>query len=1213
MKKIISSFLALLMLLTVANSITFADNATLTTINITDVKDSIKKLGRASDTDSGIALDWTASGIEFTADCSGDVALKIQASCSSPQSNAHENDKDCYYTVYIDGVRQSNRLRVMNGTFTVKIAENLDYGNHTFKIVKMTEAVNAQTVIQSILLNGELTEKPAESDYIIEAIGDSITSGHSAVAIGIADSQRSRFSDGTRTYAYITAENFGAEARVISQSGQTMTSMYSNYQKERFKDSVGTFDFSSVKKPTVVVIGLGTNDLANKNNANVEYWYNKLSDFVKLIREGYNDNSIPFVFVHDMISNGNLRYYVSQAFEQLRSEQADLQAENPDVVYGGFYMTNGAYNGGHPRQSGHSYTARRLTQLLVNEGIIPISALKSDATVSLDSTGKTESLFNGFDSDITVPDGVTYSKVSPLDPSDSGNSEKFSAKFTADGTQSESTVSLGSIPAADFSNYKTKGISFYINYKDNSDYTGVENPVKTKAYLTIKSSDQSFKQVINAEDGVTAKVTLNWEDLSEGGVYAYQRMIYQQTRPEIKLTFCEGSYEYTIDNLKILYNDYGMSTNSASAYTEITEQLPIIGVTDNFDIPTETVTTTTTNPAMGDNTYVTLYDADKTVNSAEYTYSGTKTAPSITSDSGLPYNTSTSSSKLLKYSGAGNYSNPTIEFTGDSISNAVQDSIGVRIWVAADTASPAGNRSGILFSFYDSVNEKYYCATQWGGSKVGITTEGAWYSVFWSDFSSNGNLLSIGAAGGTVKANEVYKNFTKIKLSSGVNASGSWAGLVNNNIYIDDLQLIYPKDYTPSETATATTVTTATTKSETTDLPGTKTLYTMDPDSRPSSAAMTSRDNYVSYTELSGNYAMQITRSGSRGSWQDQAVGFSLPLSEMKELGTPKSLEFNIWTDSGNVYIGQIFYAKNITNNANSTNSTASVGSITPSTTVKKVILDLTSTEALQALENDYAYICLRNSWSGNNTCTYAYIDDVVYKYEATSVKVTVDGIEQTVSGDSFTLPNSTEKGFIGYFDGETLHDAGEVISLDKDLSFTSITVGEVKMQTGAAMRLNNVTGIRYYTTVDTAKINSLKSAGYTVSMGTLISPENLLNGEELTLNASAQKVDVKYTSNEYYTDDTGFKGIVGSLANIREKNINRKFVGRGYITVSLGDYSKTVYAEYSESSVANNTRTIASLAKSVSEDTAYYNSLSDEFKVIVDRFVSYYDAESEF
>ena len=1204
MKKLLSSLLSILMLVTVIGSISFADNATLTSYNVIDIKDNIKKLGRASDTKEGIALDWTASGIEFNANCAGDVALKIQASCSSPDSNAHDNDKDCYYTVYIDGVRQNNILSVMNGTFTVKIAEGLDTGDHTFKVVKMTEAVNAKTVVQAIELNGTFGEKPAASKYIIEAIGDSITSGHSSTAIGISDTARSRFSDGTRTYAYLTAENLGAEARVISQSGQTMSGMYSNYQKERFNDTAGTFKFSSVQKPNVVLIGLGTND----KERTVDYWYEWLNKYIKLIRDGYKDNSISFVFVHDMISNGNLRANVSQAFAKIRKEQAALQAKNPNETYGGFYMVNGHYDGGHPRQAGHSYTARRVTQLLVNKGIIPIEALKSDATATLTATNKTESMFKDFDSTVTAPSGVTYSKVSPLDPDDADSETAAAAKFVADGTQSESTVSLGSI--SDYANYATKGISFYINYKNTGD-------TFEKPYLYIKGGDQTYKQVLDVKEGVTTKVTLDWEDMSSAGVYVYQRMLFQGSKPEFSLYFGTGTYEYTIDNLKVLYNDYKVTTNSNSTYKEITAPLTVTGVTDNFDIPTEEVTTTTTDPATANNTYITLYDVDSDTNDVTFTASGTKSAPVITSDAGLPYNTSTNSAKMLKYQGGSNYSNPTITFEGDAISDQIQDSIGVRVWIAADKASPAGNRSGVLFSFYDSVNDKYYCATQWGASKVGITTEGAWYSVFWSDFSKSGNLLAIGAGNGTVKASDVYKNFTKLRVSSGVNGNGSWSTLVDNNIYLDDLQLIYPEDYTPSETATKSTVsTTTTTKVTTPEVPGEKVLYTMDSGSRPSSALVTSREGYVNYVEVDGDYAMQITRTGSKGTWQDQAACFTLPISDMKAIGTPESVTFDIWTDQGNVAIGQIFLSDSFTNASGGSSSTASMASITPGTTKQKVTLDLTTDEAKKAIKNGYKYVCLRNQWSGNNTCTYAYIDNVVYNYSDLIIyKVTVDGVEQTFENDTFTLPTSTATGFIGYFDGEKLYDAGTSIEIEKNYSFTTIAVGEVKMSEGASMRLKTQSGIRFYTNIDTEKIDAIRNLGITVELGTLIGPRYKSNDTfgDLTFDTdSIYKADVEYKSKDYYTEGN-FKGIVGSIVNIKDYNINRRFAGRGYVIVSLGDYRRTIYADYYNSDMKNNIRTVAFLSNAVVADTEYYATLSDSQKAVVDKFAAAYDENEEY
>ena len=44
-------------------------------------------------------------------------------------------------------------------------------------------------------------------------------------------------------------------------------------------------------------------------------------------------------------------------------------------------------------------------------------------------------------------------------------------------------------------------------------------------------------------------------------------------------------------------------------------------------------------------------------------------------------------------------------------------------------------------------------------------------------------------------------------------------------------------------------------------------------------------------------------------------------------------------------------------------------------------------------------------------------------------------------------------------------------------------------------------------------------------------------DGEELSFDLSEEKyIDVKYTSNKFYKDDTGFEGVVGSLVNIKEK-----------------------------------------------------------------------------
>ncbi|MGN0173288.1 MAG: hypothetical protein ACI39F_02510, partial [Acutalibacteraceae bacterium] len=121
-----------------------------------------------------------------------------------------------------------------------------------------------------------------------------------------------------------------------------------------------------------------------------------------------------------------------------------------------------------------------------------------------------------------------------------------------------------------------------------------------------------------------------------------------------------------------------------------------------------------------------------------------------------------------------------------------------------------------------------------------------------------------------------------------------------------------------------------------------------------------------------------------------------------------------------------------------------------------------------------------------------------------------------------------------------------------------------VSMIKGASIRLSNTNGIRFYTKVDSSKIESLIADGYTVEMGTLITPADLLGDNELTFETSeVKKLNVAYEAKDssgnfiYYENGDTF---VGSIVDIKEGstswsttsgNITRDFVARGYVKVS--------------------------------------------------------------
>lgn len=249
------------------------------------------------------------------------------------------------------------------------------------------------------------------------------------------------------------------------------------------------------------------------------------------------------------------------------------------------------------------------------------------------------------------------------------------------------------------------------------------------------------------------------------------------------------------------------------------------------------------------------------------------------------------------------------------------------------------------------------------------------------------------------------------------------------------------------------------------------------------------------------------------------------------------------------------------------------------------------------------------------NTTKKSYTD-------TTSYTVTIDGaIYQTLSeGSELVLPQSTTDGFVCYSDGSNNYNAGDTITVNSDIALTSLTIGEISMMYGASMRLSDVSGLRYYTTVDSVKIQALRDAGLSVEMGTMIAPMDLLNDSELTFedvtvyqpgmsSGEYQCVVVKYESEKYFQNGNTF---VGTISNIKSSNVSRDFVARGYVKVTVNGVEKTFYADYNDNNIKNNSRTIGYVATCVKNDTSFYSKLTDDNKQIVDNYVLLYSNVSD-
>lgn len=1268
MKKALSVLLSVLIILSACGIIAYATDSNNTSFSVLDIIDNIRTIGRTEEVASGIACDWTASGIEFTANCEGDVAITVTSSCTDVGSKGTYN-KDCYFTVYIDGVRQSYRVRVVDGTSTVNVAEALESGTHTIKIVKQNELSTTKCVITSVSLTGTFGEKPAANDYVFEFAGDSITSGNGSLD---TDNQSSRYSDGTRTYAYITAENFGAEARVTSVSGGTINSVYNQYIKNNRAGDA--YDYS-LTKPDVLVLAFGTNDGVKT----ADFWQSGIKQFADAVRQGYNDYNIPIVFVHNLITNDDaLRVNLVSAVEALK----ELDAEK----YSNIYITHGKKpSGGHPGQSAHKLDADALTQALIEFGIMPASALKSDATVTMTKRESNTSTFKSFDSVVTPSkSGITGELVSPLDPADSESDTAKAVKYTADGTQETTTdyrypqVKLGNTKDT---LYNLEGISFYINYKDTTDYTGVEDATKTQPKLVISASDQMVTVPINVEDGVTQKVEYLWDEMPNTK-YVYGRMI-NSNAISVSLEM-SGECEYTIDNMNLLLTDYVCATNSAASYTYTTgySSYEVKGITNNYEPETTTTTAASTEPltdyfeaadVSNNANWVTgWYNNTTGVYSSEYTDNKRACVSKLIKvDSSGSYtftiNNNTISAKLVlrEYDAYGNFlSNSVIVESGGSYtpSSSSVAFVSVTIYDSANmyanyiskgtvtvtmeltgeiTTTQAAEKLEYLANDCDKTNSGGTVGTHTQSdidpkvtlSKYEATQAGNYITYTLSDVPAGNYVLSVGhrrytnravcdiSTNGTYLCSHDFNgSFAYVEEELGVVSQSADGDMVirldittAGTLYIGYFYLTATDEEPVTGTTVATTTTTTTTATTTAPdvtVPGTNlSVKTLSADDI-SLGIYGVNDGTVS--KNGDDYTIKYYRSFFS---TDRVFYIKIPTTVFDL--DPVKIEYVLRTNAEYKSGSRNCYFSNVnTKGYNVTTNADDVVIIddyqTLNTTAKTYSIDLTSEKYAAVKTNKLNYFIFAPHYKASSA-TELYVEAInVYYYSEASYTVTLDGEEVEYENGQYTLPESTAAGFIAYTDGTSAYEAGETFTVDKDLAFTTVAVGEVKMLKGAAMRYTDGTGIRFYTDVDTDKIDALIAAGYTVTAGTLISPEDVvgvydLNYSNYQIGNISELIDVTYDFTQgYYTDDITEPCIVGSIVKIQDHNIARNFIGRGYITVTVGDVTKTVYADYADGDIANNTRNIQWIAQQIQNDTNVYPNLEDFKKETVDKYASF-------
>ena len=177
----------------------------------------------------------------------------------------------------------------------------------------------------------------------------------------------------------------------------------------------------------------------------------------------------------------------------------------------------------------------------------------------------------------------------------------------------------------------------------------------------------------------------------------------------------------------------------------------------------------------------------------------------------------------------------------------------------------------------------------------------------------------------------------------------------------------------------------------------------------------------------------------------------------------------------------------------------------------------------------------------------------------------------------------------------------------------TDITL---KTLTGASVRLNDPTGLRFDTEIEKSMLDTLLAADdVTVQIGTLIAPTKYVKAVgTFTADAlDAYKNEQGFAFDTYInvpfdTDvyefleetDTAYT-FSGAVANLYESNYNLAYSAVGYLTITVGDLSVTFYSDYIEQ---DHSRTIAFVAWAAYTDRADVQ--SEDYPYYVDKEGNY-------
>lgn len=341
-------------------------------LNDKEVLNNVKIQGRYEELKDGISLDWTASALEFNAECSGDVFFDFCV--GNPSSENGENK--LHFAFFVDGERVCDHFEIFVGETRIKVAENLEHKKHNFKLLRLSEARLGFATLKQIELDGSLLAAPQKSEKFIEILGDSITCGYGNLVpstVGKPVSTYTSSQDASKAYSYLTVSELGVDYSITSRSGiaalygygytpeqsKVFDNFLNSYNMQcRYRDP--SVKYEPKRESDIIVINIGSNDVWSNTAPSTADLSRSIADFALMAKE--KSPKAVVVFMTGGIFDGR-DAVVKDAAKMLGGEEKQ------------FYVcpnTSGYYDGGngHPSSEQHRIMADELIAFIKSHNFI---------------------------------------------------------------------------------------------------------------------------------------------------------------------------------------------------------------------------------------------------------------------------------------------------------------------------------------------------------------------------------------------------------------------------------------------------------------------------------------------------------------------------------------------------------------------------------------------------------------------------------------------------------------------------------------------------------------------------------------------------------------------------------------------------------------------------------------------------------------------------